>query len=226
MLKLNGLRVDNPQGWMAAVGLMRILHLQNQQVSICWLDGLAVLSGIKESDLLASLLEYLEKGSRLLSDLESLPVNDKQKIALDFTAGRVNFRAELESMLTCVTEKDISKALLQPWENKDDIVSLGWDPNAFKQAARLAGNQAPASAKHQTELAGQWLAAESLYITCPDPGLLREYRWVSWQYPLDYEAVVGVIQARDLSFYGEEYSAQITINGKYKVFRQGYRTAA
>lgn len=226
MLKLNGLRVDNPQGWMAAVGLMRILHLQNQQVSIYWLDGRAVLSGIEENDLLASLMEYLEKGSRLLSDLESLPVNDKQKIALDFTAGRVNFRAELEAMLTSVTEKDISKALFQPWENKHNVVSLGWDPSAVKQAARFAGSRAPDSAKHQTELAGQWLASESLYITCPDPGSLREYRWVNWQYPLDYDSVVGVIQARDLSFDGEEYSAQITFNGSFKVFRQGCRTAA
>lgn len=222
MLKFEmpGLRADNPQGWMAAIGLLLVLDRQGKAVQLSWQQLIPSLYGIDYAEVIKILLTYLRDGSQALEELTSLPKNpEKNKIALDFTAGRVSFTNVIDHMTKMVTEEHINHCLTQPWTNTADEVSLGWDPYAVKQAATLTGDKAPDSAKHRTELGGQWLAAESLAITCPPPHLLKDYfQWVTWQVPLDLEGVYSVVQARSEAWHGIRYRSQIGFSGNFRFF--------
>ena len=223
--EMPGLRADNPQGWMAAIGLLSVLDQQGKVAQLSWQQLIPTLYGVEYEEVIQTLLSYLQEGSQALDRLESLPKDpEKNKIALDFTAGRVNFTDVIDSMTKTVTMNDITHSLTQPWNNTADEVSLGWDPFAVKQAATLSGNNAPDSAKHRTELGGQWLAAESLAITSPPPSSLRgEFKWVTWRVPLDLEGVYSVVQAQSEAWLGIRYSAKIGFSGSFKFFLPAVR---
>lgn len=216
-----GLRADNPQAWMAAVGVLFILDHQGQKVQLSWQQLTPVLHGMTGQEVVACLCAYLESGSQALDLLADIPKDPvKNKIALDFTAGRVNFVDVINNMISDVKETHIRSALTQGWKNEDDEVSLGWDPQSVKHAASLSGDKAPDAARHRTQLGGQWLAAESLAVTCPLPNKLkRGYNWVTWQVPLDMEGVFSVVQAQTTAWSGVRYVSNIGFSGNFKVFQ-------
>jgi len=218
--EMPGLRADNPQGWMAAIGVLLVLEQQGIDARLGWRQLVPTLYGIDQDGATKTLLAYLEVGSQALERLKPVPkVPGKDKIALDFTAGRVNFADVINSMTSKVAENHIIHCLTSVWTNSDDEVSLGWDPFAVKQAATLAGDKAPDSARHRTELGGQWLAAESLAVTSPPPNDMKgSFQWVTWQVPLDMEGVYSVVQAHSDAWQGERYQANIAFSGSFKFF--------
>ena len=219
--EMPGLRADNPQGWMAAIGLLFVLDHQGKQAQLSWRQFTPIIHGLSGQEVIETLCEYLNAGSQALNRLADLPRDPiKNKIALDFTAGRVNFVDVIDHMIQTVNERQILSSLTEIWKNEDDEVSLGWDPLAVKQAATLAGEKAPDSAKHRTQLGAQWLAAESLVVTCPAPNKLkRGYSWTTWQVPLDMEGVYSVVQAQSSAWNGVRYCANIGFSGNFKFFQ-------
>lgn len=218
MLRLEGLKADSPQGWMAAVGVMRILANSNVKALMSWDHLTPVILGIDRTQLVNTIDNHRQQGGEIVNEIKCLPLNDKGKIHLDFSSGKVNFFNVIEKMSIDTNKKLIERDLFQPWKNTDDFVSLGWDPSATKQAATLPGNKAPDSAEHKTNLAGQWLAAESLPITCPTPTKLREYTWVTWGVPLDIEGLYSVIKAQTTEWEGAKYKSLISKNGQLGFF--------
>lgn len=218
--KMMGLRADNPQAWMAAVGLQFILAHQNKNVLLSW-DGLTpVLFNITEREMMDSINQYIRDGSQANARISNLPRDlKKNKIALDFTAGQVILTEKIDQMVNEVKEQHILNSLTEPWQNEDkNIVSLGWDPVSIKQAATLAGGKPPEKALHRTQLGAQWLAAESLFVTCPHTISLGQYHWVTWSVPLDIEGVYSVIQAQTSAWMGFRYCSNIGFNGSFKFF--------
>ena len=59
MLKLTGLREDNPQGWLAAVGTLRILSELGIESQLSWGQGFALLQGVDQDILIQSLSGYV-----------------------------------------------------------------------------------------------------------------------------------------------------------------------
>ncbi len=211
MFKMIGLRADNAQGWLAAVGVAYLLDRQGQQPLMYWEGHYPVLLNQEGDRVIDVLSGYHAQGSDLLANL---PQGVKgEKAALDLTAGRVNFTAVIRTMLSTVTPDKIAEALRQPWQNRDDITSLGWDIGALKQGATSCGDKAPADAPHRGVLAGQWLAAESLPVTGTGP---RSdcYSWVTWSLPLDMEGVRSVVLSRSPDWGGRLYLAKVGRNGQ------------
>jgi hypothetical protein len=64
-VKLPGLQVGNPVGFMAALGLLRILNEDHGlEVTLAWQDGHAMLGGIDEDGLLTLLNQHMRGRSR------------------------------------------------------------------------------------------------------------------------------------------------------------------
>ena len=218
MLKLTGLQADNPQGWMAAIGIMMILKEKNHHALLSWDNLTPILHDIEDEELIDLLMSYKIKNNNLIDNLSVIPTNFKHKITLDFTAGKVNLHNVIKEMTRTVTEQHLKDALFHPWKNTDDFVSLGWDPRAVKRAATLSGNKAPDSAQHSTVLAGQWLAAESLLLTCPLPPLQHSYSWVTWSMPIELESIQAIIQSLSTDWGGDLFTAKLIKNGQFTVF--------
>jgi hypothetical protein len=138
------------------------------------------------------------------------------KGVLDLTGGRLQFAKVIRETIAVVQKtpvEAVTAALFGPWENKDNVASLGWDPGGLKVAATLGGGKAPDSAPHQVEAAAQWLAAESLPIT----GLLpkaKSYHWVTWSMPLDLEGVRSVVLSGSVRWGGRSYMSRVSRNGQ------------
>lgn len=209
--KMIGLRADNTQGWMAAVGVLFILDQMGLDVQMFWDGSYPILQGADKKQVVSTLTNYLNKGSELLNRLP-IGVGDA-KAALDLTAGRVNLRAVISQMLDTVNPIKIDEALNQPWSNTDDITSLGWDASAVKLAARIGGARAPDNSPHRGVLAGQWLAAESLPITGTGPRG-KVYSWVTWSVPLDLGGIRAVVQSKSIDWGGVRYVATVARNGQ------------
>ena len=209
--KMVGLRADNTQGWMAAIGTLAILDRMGDDVQLAWEGCHPVLHVAARDQVADTLARYLEQGSDLL---DRLPAGDGQnKAPLDLTAGRVNLREVIAQMLTTVTRDKIDEALNRPWTNRDDITSLGWDSRAVKLAGSIGGDRAPDAAPHRGVLAGQWLAAESLPIT--GRGVRDSvYSWVTWFVPIDLGGARAVVRSRSTEWGGVCYQANIGRNGK------------
>ena len=209
--KMLGLRADNTQGWMAAIGALAILDRMGMDVQLRWDEGHPVLDGAGRDQVADTLFHYLEQGSDIL---DRLPTGDGEaKAQLDLTAGRVNLREVIAQMVSTVTRDKIDEALNSHWRNSDDITSLGWDPGSVKLAGSLSGNRAPNDAPHRGVLAGQWLAAESLPIT--GRGVrAKVYTWVTWSVPLDLGGVRAVVLAGSTEWGGVRYQANIGRNGQ------------
>lgn len=209
--QMNGLRADNPQGWMAAIGVQYILARLGEDPLLHWEGVVPILTGSDEEQVMESLKCYLSKGSDIL---ERLPRGrGKEKSALDRTAGKVSFVGVIEQMQNMVTSDHLHSALTQVWRNTENICSLGWDPKAVKRAYSLGGSKAPDQAPHQVVLGGQWLAAESLPITGTGPRL-GQYEWVTWGYPLDLDGVWAVVQARSTDWGGVRFQSKVGRNGQ------------
>ena len=219
MLKLTGIQADNPQGWMAAIGIMMILAKQNKQASLAWDNLTPILYHVTEDALIEALVTYQNTPNHLTDELGVIPVNPQNnKIMLDFTAGKVNFSDVLTRMTQGITQQQIKDALFLPWHNCDNIVSLGWDPKSVKQAATLAGENAPDKAKHKTVLVGQWLAAESLLLTCPLPRQQKTYSWITWSTAVDLEGIQAIIQSSGSCWEGLRFTSKIAFSGNFKFF--------
>jgi hypothetical protein len=212
-----GLREDNPQGWLAAVGVLYILHKVGTDALMSWKNGIPVIADMSGKEVIASLNEYLERGSDLLENLPHPPPGE-EKIALDITAGRVSFTSVIETMIKTINRASLVKALEQVWNNSDNITSLGWDTGALKMAASIGGMNAPDSSPHRGVLAGQWLAAESLPVTGTG-SRENEFRWVTWSVPLDLGAVRSLILAQSCDWEGKLYSSKIGRNGQMGYLR-------
>jgi hypothetical protein len=209
--KMNGLRADNTQGWMAAVGVLYILDRMGSDVQMLWDNYHPVIHGLGKDQVIDTLKNYLHIGSGILDRLPDGVRNEKA--SLDLTAGRVNLREVIAQMLVKVDRVKINEALNEPWSNKDNITSLGWDAGAVKLSASVGGENAPDASPHRGVLAGQWLAAESLPITGTGP---RKdlYRLVTWSVPLDIGGARAVIQAMSVDWGGACYAANVARNGK------------
>ncbi|MBM9514723.1 hypothetical protein [Desulfogranum marinum] len=210
--KIIGLREDNPQGWMAAVGLLYILNKMDIDALMMWCDGFPTLPDLTDKQVIDALWEYLQKGSDLPENLPQ-PKPGNNKISLDLTAGRVNFLGVIKQMIQAVTLDDIKKALNRRWVNQDDVTSLGWDTGAVKMAANIGGMKAPDSSPHRGVIAGQWLAAESLPFTGTGTRS-SEYKWVTWSVPLDLEGVRSLVLSLSTEWGGVVYSSSVGRNGK------------
>ncbi|TCD47194.1 hypothetical protein [Chlorobium sp. N1] len=214
---LIGLRADNLQGWLAAVGTLMILDRQGLAATMHWSGVTPVLRSASKNEVIDVLWDY-----HPCSDiLTNLPAGyGGEKTSLDVTGGTVIFDKVIEKTHAAVTKESISQALVHPWRNGDDVTSLGWDINALKQGSRLAGNKPPDKARHQGVVAGQWLAAESLPLT----SYLRRdrrkqpYRWTTWGLPLDQAGVRAVVLAQPGEFEGVQYEADVYRNGQVGYF--------
>lgn len=213
---LIGLRADNLQGWMAAVGTLMILDRQGLDATMLW-DGVTpVVKGASEWSIIDALWAY-----HPCSDiLENLPNGyGGEKTSLDVTGGTVAFDKVIAKTHAAVTRDNLYQALMHPWRNDEGITSLGWDINALKQASRLAGEKPPADADHRSVTAGQWLAAESLPVTSyMRRDRRRPYRWTTWALPLDFPGARAVVLAESTEYGGARYEAQMHRNGKVGYF--------
>jgi len=210
--KMIGLRADNPQGWLAAIGVAYLLDRHGQGITMHWEEKTPVISGVNEKLTLQVIDSYLQTGSNIMDHLP--PYINGKKPQLDLTAGRVSFTGVIKQMLQLVTIEHVSKALNFPWENTDHITSLGWDPAAVKRASTFAGEKEPASAPHCGVLAGQWLAAESLPVTGVREDSRHSYRWVTWSVPLDMGGIKSVILSCNPDWGGVLYEARVGHNGQ------------
>ncbi|WP_028583704.1 hypothetical protein [Desulfogranum mediterraneum] len=210
-----GLREDNTQGWLAAVGVIYILDRSGVDVQMYWCEKHPIILGYNEQEVIDILVEYLNQGSDIL---DNLPTGFRgEKAALDRTAGRVSFTGVIKQMLGSVERNNIEEGLNHPWVNKDNVTSLGWDPISVKLSANSGGDKAPDSSPHRGVLAGQWLAAESLPVTGAGPR--RDYySWVTWSVPLDMGGVRAVAQAQTTDWGGVRYSANVARNGQMGYF--------
>lgn len=209
--KMMGLRADNTQGWMAAIGALAILDRMGLDVQLRWEDGYPVLDGVGRDQVADTLFHYLEHGSDIL---DRLPTGEgTTKAQLDRTAGGVNLRKVIAKMLATVTRDKIDEALNSLWRNSDNITSLGWDHRAVKLAGSISGDRAPEDLPHRGVLAGQWLAAESLPITGRG-ARTKVYTWVTWSVPLDLGAVRAVVRAGSTEWGGMRYQANFGRNGQ------------
>lgn len=216
--KMSGLRADNTQGWMAAVGVLYIADRMGLDVQMCWESYHPIIQGADKGQVIDALVRYLDMGSDIL---DRLPTGiGTEKASLDLTAGRVNFKAVIAQMLATVDRDKIDEALNEQWTNKDNITSLGWDAKAVKLAAKIGGENAPDASPHRGVLAGQWLAAESLPITGAGPRK-DVYSWVTWTVPLDIGGVRAVIQAESTDWGGVRYSANVGRNGQMGYLEPG-----
>ncbi|MCG7872393.1 hypothetical protein A3194_08120 [Candidatus Thiodiazotropha endoloripes] len=211
MFEMQGLRAENTQGWMAAIGVISILDRMGMDVQIAWNNTCPTIHGADENQVIGALEEYLKQGSDILDRLPKGINGDKT--ALDLTAGRVSLTGVIESMINTVNRVNIVEALTQVWKNQDNITTLGWDSVSVKFAASVGGNKAPDSSPHRGVLAGQWLAAESLPITGVGPRT-RKYKWVTWSVPLDLGGVRAVVQSTSTDWGGTLYIANVGRNGK------------
>ena len=132
-----GLRADNTQGWMAAVGVLYILDQMGSDAQMLWHNFHPVIHGVGKGQVVDILEKYLADGSDIL---DRLPVGvENEKPSLDLTAGRVNLRGVISQMLATVDRVKIDEALNKQWNNTDNITSLGWDAGAVKLAASVGG---------------------------------------------------------------------------------------
>lgn len=214
---LIGLRADNLQGWLAAVGTLMILDRQGLASTMHWAGVTPVVRGVSENAIIEALWAY-HPDSDILA---SLPAGySEEKTSLDVTGGTVIFDKVIEKTHAAVTKEKVMQALMSPWRNEDDVTSLGWDINALKQASRLAGNKPPDKARHQGVAAGQWLAAESLPVT----SYMRRdrpkqpYRWTTWSLPMDQPGARAVVLAGAGEFGGIQYEADENRNGQVGYF--------
>lgn len=215
---LIGLRADNLQGWLAAVGTLMILDRQGMDITMHWEGVNPVVLGASGEAVVDALWAY-HPNSDIIANLPK--GYGGEKTSLDVTGGTVIFDKIIEKTHASVTREKISHALSQPWRNKDDITSLGWDFNALKQASRLAGEKPPDTATHRGVTAGQWLAAESLPITSymrRDRKKNDYYRWTTWALPLDYTGARSVLLTASTDFGCVQYEARIYRNGKVGYF--------
>jgi len=216
MFEMRGLRAENPQGWMAAIGVLYILDREGWDARMVWEGAHPVILGATEESVIDTLALYLARGSDIL---DHLPQGiGKEKAAFDFTAGRVSFTGVIAKMLKMVDRDKIVEALTQPWRNRDDITSLGWDTGSVKLSASAGGTKAPDTAPHRGVCAGQWLAAESLPITGTGPRR-KSYTWVTWSVPLDLGGVRAVVLSSSTAWGGVCYSADIAKNGELRYLR-------
>ena len=211
MFKMIGLRAENAQGWLAAVGVAYLLDRQGHQPLMYWEGHHPVLVDQDADQVIDALTAYLAQGSDLRANLP--PGVKGEKAALDLSAGRVSFTGVIDAMLASVSRDKIAEALLHPWKNQDDITSLGWDIGAIKQGATSGGDKAPTDAPHRGVLAGQWLAAESLPVTGTGPRS-DYYTWVTWSLPLDMEGIRSVVLSRSPDWGGRVYVAKVGRNGQ------------
>ncbi|MCP4114191.1 MAG: hypothetical protein GY737_02100 [Desulfobacteraceae bacterium] len=213
---MKGLDSSNPQGWMAAIGVLYLLNKMKKNVLMHWDGNHPVLKGIDQVETIEALLAYKAQ-SDLLDNLPVLRGSDKG--ALDFTAGRVSLIVVTKQMIELVTHESLTQALDSLWTNQDNITSLGWDPDSRKTAALLPGNKPPTSADHKGVLAGQWLAAESLPITTPVyPVRNSSFTWTTWSVFLDMSGVRAVIFSDSLDWGGVKYQSIARSNGKFNHF--------
>lgn len=210
--QLNGLRADNAQGWMAAIGLLSILDKAGRDAQLCWQGVTPIIHGVDEQQVESVVCDYIKQGSDIENNLP--PGIGEEKAALDFTAGRVDFLTVVQNTNSQITATAVMDALTQSWQNSDDITSLGWDIGATKLAYKLGGAIAPNNAPHQIELGGQWLAVESLPITGSGPRNKHFYTWVTWRYPLDLGSVRAVVFANSTEWGGTKYRSRISRNGQ------------
>lgn len=209
--KAIGLRADNTQGWLAAVGALLVMNRMGIEAQLQWDDGLPVYHGVGKGHITSILAKYLERGSDILDRLP--PGIGGKKAPLDLTAGRVNLIAVIKDMLANVDEQKIDEALNTAWKNQDNVTCLGWDIGAVKMAASIGGNNAPDASPHRGVVAAQWLAAESLPITSIGPRK-KTYSWVTWSVPLDLGGVRAVAQALSTDWGGVRYEANVGRNGQ------------
>lgn len=209
--KMSGLRADNTQGWMAAVGVLYIADRMGLDVQMFWEGYHPIIQGADKGQVIDALLRYLDRGSDILDQLPT--GTGAEKASLDLTAGRVNLKVVIAQMLATVDRDKIDEALNEHWTNNDNITSLGWDAKAVKLAAKIGGENAPDASPHRGVLAGQWLAAESLPITGTGPRK-DVYSWVTWSVPLDICGVRAVVQAESIDWGGIRYLSNVARNGQ------------
>ena len=63
--RMVGLRADNTQGWMAAIGTLAILDRMGDDVQLAWEGCHPVLHGAARDQVADTLMRYLEQGSDL-----------------------------------------------------------------------------------------------------------------------------------------------------------------
>ncbi len=214
--RLNGIDASNPQGWMAAIGVVYILDRMEKDVWMHWDGRLPVLEGIDPSKVIGTLLEYKAK-SDLLDNLPT--TRGAEKGSLDFTGGTVILSKVIRQMLDSVDHEVLVEALDHPWKNKDNIANLGWDVNAIKLAATLPGEKNPSQANHKGVIAAQWLAAESLPLTSPVyPVRNRAFIWTTWSISLDLQGIRSILFSESVDWGGVKYKSQARPNGNLNYF--------
>jgi len=214
--RMNGLNAANPQGWMAAIGVIYILKRRGKNILMHWEHLTPVLDGINQRETHDTLLEYKEQ-SDLLDNIPILP--GEKKCTLDLTGGTVILTKEIGKMIKIVTERHMTEALDNPWLNKDNIASLGWDVGATKLASTLPGDKPPNTAEHKGVTAAQWLASESLPVVSPEYKVRnRSFAWVTWGVPLDFPGVRSVVFSENFEWNGLKFKSKANPNGNLNYF--------
>ncbi|MFZ4699051.1 MAG: type I-G CRISPR-associated protein, Cas3-extension family [Candidatus Methylumidiphilus sp.] len=123
-------------------------------------------------------------------------------------------------------KEKMGEALLGPWLNKDNAVTLGWDPGAMKAGSTYAGEKSPSDAKHITVIGAMWLAFEALPLFparwLEETGRYDEIEWVVPHCPIGLAGLRqmllagGKLEASELEAQGwSRWSIAISHNGSF-----------
>ncbi|MCX7111715.1 MAG: hypothetical protein NTX45_16630 [Proteobacteria bacterium] len=148
---------------------------------------------------------------------------------LDMTAGQVKLFSAVRTLIPKLREnfkEKMQEALLGPWLNKDNAVTLGWDPGAMKAGSTYAGEKSPSDAKHITVIGAMWLAFEALPLFparwLEETGRYDEIEWVVPHCPIGLAGLRqmllagGKLEASELEAQGwSRWSIAISHNGSF-----------
>lgn len=244
MLRLTGLREDNPQGWLAAVGTLRVLSELGMESQLSWDQGLAVLQGVDRGSLIPSLSKYVasreqavqfnwadnpnsikeDRYQKILAadqDIDWLSVYLPQgvggvKSVLDLTGGRLQFAK--------VIRETIAKVQTSPVETITEALFGPWENKA--DVASLGWD--PGALKVAATMGGgdapdsaphQVVAAAQWLAaeSLPITGLkpkAKAYQWVTWSVVLDLEGVRSVVLSESTNWGGLKYMSRVSRNGQ------------
>jgi len=225
VLRLTGLREDNPQGWMAAVGTLRVMDELGMEALLTWDQGIAVLHGVDRQSLIQSLSHYVagreqatqfnwaDNPSSIKTDQYQeilntgrdldwlttyLPLGvDGVKGVLDLTGGRLQFAKVIRQTITMV-QADPAGVITEALYGP-------WENNV--DVASLGWD--PGALKVAATLGGgeapdmaphQVVAAAQWLAaeSLPITGVkpkAKAYQWVTWSVLLDLEGVRSVALA-------------------------------
>jgi hypothetical protein len=244
VLKLTGLREDNPQGWLAAVGTLRVLSELGVASQLSWDQGLAVFQGVDRESLIQSLSHYVtgreqavpfkwadnpnsikdDQFQKILAadqDIDWLSVYLPQgvggvKSVLDLTGGRLQFAK--------VIRQTIAEVQKGPVEAITEALFGPWENKADVASLGWDPGALKAAATmgggDAPNLAPHQVVAAAQWLAAeslPITGLkpkAKAYQWVTWSVVLDLEGVRSVVLAESTNWGGLKYMSRVSRNGQ------------